>query len=227
MRTTVTPSGTAADDDGEDDDAADDDAADDDGEDDDGSGMKSDDTLLSHAGEPMRVIAGSARGRRLQAPQGDGTRPTADRVREATFNALGSLGAITGATVLDPFAGSGALGIEALSRGAASATFVERDRAARAVLEANLETCGLTDRAEVVAGDAERFLATAAGRRWDLALLDPPYAYDGWPELLLDLPADLAVLESDHVVDPPFGWEVRREKRYGGTYVVIVERLQI
>src|SRR5689334_4958151 len=137
----------------------------------------------------MRVIAGSARGRRLQAPSGDGTRPTSDRVREATFNALGSLDALVGATVLDLFAGSGALGIEALSRGAARATFVERDRTARTVLEANLAACGFADRAEVVASDADRLLATAGERRWDLALLDPPYAYEGWPELLLDLPA--------------------------------------
>jgi 16S rRNA (guanine966-N2)-methyltransferase len=175
----------------------------------------------------MRVISGSARGRRLQAPPGDGTRPTSDRVREATFNALGSLGAIDGATVLDLFAGSGALGIEALSRGATTATFVEQDRAARSVLEANLASCGFTEAAEVVAGDAPRFLAAAGSRRWDLALLDPPYAYDGWPELLLDLPVDLAVLESDHPVDPPFGWEVLRAKRYGGTHVVIARRMAI
>ena len=138
----------------------------------------------------MRVISGSARGRKLIAPEGSATRPTPDRVREATFNALGSLGVVQDAAVLDLFAGSGAMGIEALSRGAARATFVDHDIAARRAIEANLATCGLGGRAEVVAHTAERFVAGAGQpRRWDLALLDPPYDYDGWPELLLDLPA--------------------------------------
>lgn len=177
----------------------------------------------------MRVIAGTARGRRLQAPAGNGTRPTPDRVREATFNALGSLHAVVDATVLDLFAGSGAMGIEALSRGAAHVTFVDSDRAAARVIEANLELCGLADRATVVASPVDRFLAGAAGRRWDLAVLDPPYATDheGWLALLDDLPAALAVLEAGHQVEPPFGWEVRRAKRYGGTHVVIAGRMEI
>jgi len=154
-------------------------------------------------------------------------RPTPDRVREATFNALGSLDAIAEAAVLDLFAGSGAMGIEALSRGAARATFVDADLNARRAIEANLATCGLSAAAEVVASPAERFLAGAQHRRWDLALLDPPYDYDGWPELLLDLPAQLAVLESSREIDPPFGWEVVRAKRYGRTHVVIAQRLVV
>jgi len=170
------------------------------------------------------VISGSARGRRLVTPEGSGTRPTPDRVREATFNALGSLGAVVEATVLDLFAGSGALGIEALSRGAARATFVDSDIGARRAIEANLSACGLTDAAEVVATPVERFLA-GAQRRWDLALVDPPYDYDGWPELLLALPAQVAVLESNRAVEPPFGWEVVRAKRYGRTHIVIAERI--
>ena len=129
------------------------------------------------------------------------------------------------ATVLDLFAGSGAMGIEALSRGAARATFVDKDIKARRAIEANLAACGLADAGEVVATPVERFLAGAQLRRWDLALLDPPYDYDGWPELLLDLPAQTAVLESSHAVDPPFGWQVRRAKRYGRTHVVIAERI--
>jgi 16S rRNA (guanine966-N2)-methyltransferase len=139
----------------------------------------------------MRVVAGVARGLRLVAPEGEGTRPTSDRVREATFNALGSMGALDGATVLDLFAGSGALGIEALSRGAASATFVETDRAALRAVRTNLETTRLGDLAEVVAQPAERFLAAAVaeGRGWDLAVLDPPYGFDRWDELLATLPA--------------------------------------
>lgn len=174
----------------------------------------------------MRVISGTARGRRLAVPEGRGTRPTPDRVREATFNALGSLGAIADARVLDLFAGSGALGIEALSRGAASATFVDQDRAAIAAIEANLVTCGLDASATVVRRAVGDFLATVGAARWDLALLDPPYEtdHDAWQDLLDALPADLAVMESDRPIEPPFGWEVLRSKRYGGTHVVIAER---
>lgn len=174
----------------------------------------------------MRVISGTARGRRLLAPEGAATRPTPERVREATFNALGSLGAIVDASVLDLFAGSGALGIEALSRGAAHVTFVDHDRAARLAVETNLVTTGLSEQATVVASSVDRFLANVGDRRWDLALVDPPYAHDheAWLVLLDALPADLAVLESDRPVDPPFGWEVLRSKRYGSTHVVIAER---
>jgi 16S rRNA (guanine966-N2)-methyltransferase len=148
-------------------------------------------------------------------------------VREATFNALGSLGAVDGATVLDLFAGSGAMGIEALSRGAARATFVDSDVQARRAIEANLAACGLAAAAEVVASPVERFLAGARQRRWDLALLDPPYDFDGWSELLLDLPAETAVLESNRAVEPPFGWEVVRSKRYGRTHIVIVRQIAV
>jgi 16S rRNA (guanine966-N2)-methyltransferase len=176
----------------------------------------------------MRVISGTARGRKLVAPEGATTRPTPDRVREATFNALGSLAVVQEAAVLDLFAGSGAMGIEALSRGAARATFVDADLAARRAIDANLAACGLTDAAEVIASSAERFLAGAGQhRRWDLALLDPPYDYDGWPELLLDLPARVAVLEAPRPVEPPFGWDVLRAKRYGRTHVVIAQRFTV
>jgi 16S rRNA (guanine966-N2)-methyltransferase len=174
----------------------------------------------------VRVISGTAGGRRLVAPAGSTTRPTSDRVREATFNALGSLGAVDGAPVLDLFAGSGALGIEALSRGAAHATFVDHDRAARAAVAGNLETCGFADRAEVVASPAERFAADAArtGRQWDLALLDPPYGFDGWESLLSGLPAALAAVESGAPLAAVPGWEVLRAKRYGRTHVTLLHR---
>jgi 16S rRNA (guanine966-N2)-methyltransferase len=134
---------------------------------------------------------------------------------------------VVDADVLDLFAGSGAMGIEALSRGAARVTFVDSDVHARRAIEANLASCRLAEVAAVVASPVERFVAEASDRRWDLALLDPPYDYDGWPELLLDLPADLAVLESSHEVEPPFGWEVVRTKRYGRTYVVIAQRTTV
>ena len=173
-------------------------------------------------GPAVRVVAGRARGLRLEAPPGSSTRPTADRVREATFNALGSLGVVQGAVVLDLFAGSGALGIEALSRGAASVTFVEHDAKAIAVLRRNLDATGLAAAATVVRGDAVRF----AGGRVDLALLDPPYAFadEAWDRLLADLDADVAVLESDRDVPVPAPWRVLRAKRYGGTVVAIVRR---
>ena len=166
----------------------------------------------------MRVVSGVARGRRLTAPAGGSTRPTPDRVREATFNALGSLDAVLDATVVDLFAGSGAMGIEALSRGAAHVTFVDSDREAVRTIHANLTACGLAERATVVGVSVDRFLATESGP-WDLGLLDPPYELDddAWLDLLDALPVSLAVMESD----PPMGWEVLRAKRYGGTHVVI------
>jgi 16S rRNA (guanine966-N2)-methyltransferase len=172
----------------------------------------------------MRVIAGTAKGRRLGAPAGDTTRPTADRVREATFNALTSLAAVDG-TVLDLFAGSGALGIEALSRGAASATFVDTDARAIAAVRANLEATGLDGRATIVRNDALRFLASRP-ERFDLALLDPPYTFADadWAGLLAALDADVAVLESDREVAVPAPWQVLRSKRYGGTVVAIAQR---
>ena len=172
----------------------------------------------------MRVVAGTAKGRRLQAPAGDDTRPTADRVREATFNALNSLGALDG-SVLDLFAGSGALGIEALSRGATSATFVDTDGRALAAVRANLEATGLEGSASVVRSDALRFLAGGA-RAFDLVLLDPPYAFgdEEWAVLLEALESGIAVLESDREVPVPAPWTVLRSKRYGGTVVSIVRR---
>jgi 16S rRNA (guanine966-N2)-methyltransferase len=170
----------------------------------------------------VRVVAGSLRGRRLQAPAGEGTRPTSDRVREAIFNALTSLGVVTDATVLDLFAGSGALGIEALSRGAQHCTFVESARPALAALRTNLETLGLGDRATVAPMEVTRFLAS--GPAADLALADPPYAFDGWDELQRSLEAGLLVAESDRPVEPAGGWEVLRAKRYSTTHVTFLER---
>lgn len=176
------------------------------------------------------MVAGSARGRRLSAPAGSGTRPTTDRVREAVFNALGSLGAVVDAEVLDAFAGSGALGIEALSRGAARCTFVERDRAARVVVEANLASTGLAERARVIDGDVLAHLARP-GPAYDLVLCDPPHDHDRWDDLLAALagrlrPDGVVVVESDRpvVVDGDAGWVVTREKRYGGTVVQMVNR---
>lgn len=176
----------------------------------------------------MRVVAGSARGRRLVAPRGRDTRPTSDRVREAIFNALGSLDVVDGARVLDLFAGSGALGIEALSRGAAHATFVDRDDRAVEAIWANLVATGLTDRAMVSAHDAMSWLTRRPGPgAFELALADPPYAFDEWDTLLAaaaELPIDIVVIESDRAVDPGGKWLMVREKAYGSTVVSIVRR---
>ena len=169
----------------------------------------------------IRVVSGTAKGRRLAAPVGDATRPTPNRVREAVFNSLYSLGAIEGARVLDLYAGTGALGIEALSRGAAEATFVERDQAVAAVLRSNLHDTGLADRATVMAVDAGVALDGLARLRgrFDLALVDPPYAFDAWPELMSRIPANLVVVESDRAVDVGQGFAIHHRRRHGGTVV--------
>jgi 16S rRNA (guanine966-N2)-methyltransferase len=122
----------------------------------------------------MRIIAGEWRGRMIEAPPGQSTRPTADRVRETLFSMLSSrLGSFEGLRIADLFAGSGALGLEALSRGAASATFVESDPRAVTILRRNVETLGATERARVIAGSA---LALPPSEPFDLIFADPPYA---------------------------------------------------
>jgi 16S rRNA (guanine966-N2)-methyltransferase len=170
----------------------------------------------------MRVVAGALRGRRIATPPGATTRPTTDKVREATFNSLASMGLLDGALVVDLFAGSGALGIEALSRGAARCTFVERDRSALAVLRENLATLGLEDRGTVVASDVLAWLPAA--RHIDLALVDPPYDFTAWGRLLGVLDAADVVAESDRAVDPAPGWEQVRSRRYGRTWVTLLTR---
>ena len=169
----------------------------------------------------MRVVGGTARGRRLQAPAGISVRPTSDRVREAVFDVLGSLGGVEGCSVVDLFAGTGALGIEALSRGAAAATFVEGDRGALASIEANLVTTGLYARATVVQADVVSWLPGAG--RFDVAFVDPPYSFDAWPALLAELDSGLAVLESDREIDVGGDWKVLKAKHYGGTVVTMAE----
>lgn len=138
------------------------------------------------------------------------------------FNSLESLGAVDGARVLDAFAGSGALGIEALSRGAERVVFAETSAAARSVIEANLASTGLADRAMVVGRDG--VTEATRGGEWDLVLLDPPYGYDGWGQLLGAVAGALheeavVVIESDREIVPPPSLDVIRVKRYGGTVV--------
>jgi len=185
----------------------------------------------------MRVVAGTAKGHRLRAPKGPDTRPTSDRVKEALFSSLQAH--VPDAQVLDLFAGSGALGIEALSRGAAAATFVESDRRARTAIDANLTATHLADRATVFGRDVRATLSALAGRgaRFDLVLVDPPYALNA---------ADLASVLAGIVEVTGNGAQVRLEqgsrlaakvtwpdglvqtgiRRYGDTVILEAERTE-
>jgi 16S rRNA (guanine(966)-N(2))-methyltransferase RsmD len=174
----------------------------------------------------VRVIAGRYGGRRLKAPPGDATRPTSDRVREALFSILGDR--VPGARVLDLFAGSGALGLEALSRGAASVTFVDSAPGALAALRANLAALGAEG--EVVRADGLRWLraASAAARQYDLVFLDPPYRRaQGLGAGLSDLlpavlaPGALVVVESDRRAPIELPLHAIDERRYGDTLIRI------
>lgn len=179
----------------------------------------------------MRVVAGSLGGRRIVAPDGHDTRPTTDKVREAVFNALQSMDVLVDARVADLFAGSGAIGIEALSRGSVHCTFVERDRRALAALCDNVETLGITDLARIVSGDA---MVAAASLDADLVFADPPYTFDAWGRLLGLLDAPFVVLESGReltdteLVDPADPgraprYEITRSRRYGRTWITFLE----
>lgn len=177
----------------------------------------------------MRIVAGSRKGHRIAAPKGAATRPTGDRVREAVFSIVGS---VEGASVLDLFAGSGAMGLEALSRGAATCVFVECDREAARVIQANLEKLRLTgavvanrDVAAVLRDDRGR------GRRYDLVLVDPPY--EEW-ERHADALAELlpAVLEDDALVvvetagrtEPELPLALVTTRRYGSARITVFSR---
>lgn len=180
-----------------------------------------------------RIIAGTAGGRRLATPPGSGTRPTSDRVREAVFSALASRGILPGARVLDLYAGSGALGLEAVSRGAAALTLVESDRRAVAVLRRNVATLGLPG-VRVQAGTVEKAVGRpreAGSAPYDLVLLDPPYdvTEEALRAVLHGLVAGrwlaggaLVVVErSSRSPEPPWpaGLQPDAAKRYGETAV--------
>jgi 16S rRNA (guanine966-N2)-methyltransferase len=181
----------------------------------------------------MRIVAGEFRSRRLVAPAGSDTRPTSDRAREALFAMLAD---VEGARVLDCFAGSGALGLEALSRGAATCTFVERDRGALAALRANVESLDVADRCTVRASDVRRSLRAdaAAGRQYDLFLIDPPYRMlmDVLPaldRLLGDLapPGARLVLESAAGDEPEVrGFQLDRRRRAGAASLSLFTRTE-
>ena len=174
----------------------------------------------------MRVVAGRFGGRRLQAPPGSATRPTSDRVRESLFAVLGDR--VTGARVLDLFAGSGALGIEALSRGAVEATFVDSSPAAIRAIRGNLAALGIE--ADVCRADARAALRTArsAARQYDLVFLDPPYRLaerlapgltEGLEALLA--PGGSVISESDRRAPLALTLPLHDERRYGDTLIRI------
>ncbi len=177
----------------------------------------------------MRIIAGERRGARIAAPKGETTRPTGDRVREAAYNLIGP---VDDTAVLDLFAGSGAMGLEALSRGARRCVFVESDRAACRVIQDNLEKLRLTG-ALVLHEDAFQALREerAAGRAYDLVLVDPPYG--GWPDLQPRLaeavppvlaPDGMVVVETSAKVEPELPLALVTSRRYGSARITLFTR---
>ena len=174
----------------------------------------------------MRIVAGSRKGHTIFAPKGIDTRPTSDRVREAAFNLIGP---VDGASVLDLYAGSGALGLEALSRGATRAVFVESDRAACRTIDRNLEKLRLTG-ATVLCSPVETALGqeVTAGRKYDLVLLDPPYEMTDYETLARRLPRVLAedgllVVETAARVEPELPLPLRTSRRYGSARLSLFE----
>ena len=179
----------------------------------------------------MRVITGTARGRRLKELQGMETRPTTDKVKESLFNIIQF--EIEGRRVLDLFAGTGQLGIEALSRGAAEAVFVDRRPDAVRLVQENLALCGFTDRARVKSGDALAYLKS--GEKFDLIFLDPPYASDLLKKAMETIPAIDIVTENGIIVcengsttgwpevQPPY--RLQKEYRYGKVRTALYRRL--
>jgi len=172
----------------------------------------------------VRIIAGAKKGHNIAAPRGIETRPTSDRVRENVFNILGP---VQGGTVLDLYAGSGAMGLEALSRGAAQAVFVDDDREAVRAVERNLDKLGL--RGTVLLQDAVAML-TSEKRKYDLVLVDPPYEMyaDIEPQLARYLPPVLAdgavvVVETDARVQPALPFRERTSRKYGSARITVYD----
>jgi 16S rRNA (guanine966-N2)-methyltransferase len=167
----------------------------------------------------MRVVGGEFRGRKLAAPVGGTTRPTTDMVREAIFNSLRAMDVLDGAVVIDLFAGTGALGIEALSRGAARCTFVEKDPKALRTLRENIAALAIGERCAVVPADVMT-IAPSLGSA-DIVFADPPYEFDQWEVLVGQLDAQFVVAESARPLVAPTGWVVRRVRQYGRTCVTV------
>ena len=178
----------------------------------------------------MRIVGGTLRGRRLSGPRSDGVRPTSDRLREALFNVLahGYDDPVPGARVLDLFAGTGALGFEALSRGAAFALLVDEGAEARSLIRENIEALGLEGTTRLYRRDATRLGAAGATGRFSLVFCDPPYGRGLAPAALAAaaeggwLEPDALVLVEEHLsaeVEPPAGFSERERRAYGDTAV--------
>jgi len=181
----------------------------------------------------IRVIAGTAKGRHLNLVPGDGTRPVMDRVKEALFNILGD--AIDGSTFLDLYAGTGSVGIEALSRGASSAVFVDNDRSAVKTIEENLKTTGFTKQTQIVRADVRDFIRRPASTPYEIVYIAPPQYKGLWRETLslLDANAEHVALDGLVIVqiDPQEKTDVTLnvlsaydERRYGNTLLCFFER---
>ncbi len=179
----------------------------------------------------VRIISGTARGRKLVAPNGLTTRPIPDRAKTAIFNMILSIRmergtpGLEGTRVLDLYAGSGSFGLECLSRGAAEAVFVERDRAAISAIRTNLDNFGLAARARIDARDVGAAVSSLEGR-FDLAFCDPPYAADPWPDLLQRIPAELLIAHTEGPLPLGEDWEELRRRSYGRPHVVVARRRQ-
>jgi 16S rRNA (guanine966-N2)-methyltransferase len=182
----------------------------------------------------LRIIAGELRGRRLKSHERPGLRPTTDRVRESVFSMLRSRLDFEGLRVLDLFAGTGALGIEAISRGAADCTFVEADRRTAKLIEENLRDLGVADRGNVITGDAIGFAGTT-GESFDLIVADPPYAATTFDRLIEEIfargvlrPTGVFLLEHSSAMQPrtAAGATVLAHRAFGDTAVTLygVER---
>jgi 16S rRNA (guanine966-N2)-methyltransferase len=179
----------------------------------------------------MRITAGAMRGRVITVPNVPGLRPTPSKVRQALFNILGS---VDGFRILDLFAGSGIMALEALSRGAASATSIEQDRRAVKALQQSRDTLNISDQWVIQTGSVEQGLARLAGKAFDLIFADPPYAR-GFTEVLPDLltqydiHCDQLVIEESARVKPEWsdGWVCRQSRRYGDTCLHFLLRQRI
>lgn len=172
----------------------------------------------------MRVHTGSKGSRRLLTSVPGVTRPTSSRVRKSIFDILWSRFGIEGKTVLDLFAGTGALGIEALSRGAKFAHFVDHSAVAVRVIKQNLSLLEIEEsKYAVTKADYRRFLDSYAGDRFDIAFLDPPYVFDRWDELLQMVPATIMVCETGKMLTLPPTVKKLLDRKYGTTVVTLVE----
>ena len=177
----------------------------------------------------MRIIAGRLKGRRLKSPRGENIRPTADRVRESIFSLIQARTSIEDARVLDAFCGTGAFGIEAISRGAASAVFIDSSPAALKIAALNAESLGVSDQCQFLRRDVIRYLKGPQTPRFDLIFADPPYSFnqiDLIPRLALDALSETGLLVLEHDMTHRFdvGSRAIESRSYGRTIVTIFRK---